>query len=96
MLATGGFSLMGEAVYLGKPLLAVPVRKQFEQILNSLYLEKLGYGEYHEVLDAGALRGFIDKLPGYAKNLERHRQDGNKEILAAIDRLLAEVAAAAR
>ena len=40
----GGFSLMSEAVHLNKPLLSIPLEKQFEQVLNALYLEHLGYG----------------------------------------------------
>jgi uncharacterized protein (TIGR00661 family) len=92
VLASGGFSLMGEAVYLGKPLLAVPVRKQFEQVLNALYLRKLGYGEHHEALGPETVRAFVGRLDGYAENLARHRQDGNTLILAALDRLLAEIA----
>src|SRR5256886_11731342 len=32
VIANGGFTLMGESVYLHKPLLAEPVAKQFEQI----------------------------------------------------------------
>ena len=30
---------MGEAVYLRRPMLAVPVGGQFEQVLNARYLE---------------------------------------------------------
>jgi uncharacterized protein (TIGR00661 family) len=91
VLATGGFSLMGEAVYLGKPVLAVPLRKQFEQLLNSLYLQKLGYGEYHDVLTPGCVRDFAGRLETYADNLQGHQQDGNQKILGALDRLLREV-----
>jgi uncharacterized protein (TIGR00661 family) len=93
VLATGGFSLMGEAVYLGKPLLAVPVRKQFEQQLNSLYLRKLSYGEYHDTLSVEAVRGFCTRLDTYSEGLKAHRQDGNTAILGALDRLLAEIGA---
>ena len=50
VLTGGGFSLMGEAVYLGKPVFSVPLVGQFEQTLNALYLEKLGYGEFHREL----------------------------------------------
>lgn len=92
VLATGGFSLMGEAVFLGKPLLAVPVRKQFEQVLNSLYLAKLGYGEHHEALTPEIVRGFVGRLDGYAARLAQHHQDGNERILGALDGLLAEIA----
>ena len=44
VVASGGFTLMSEAVYLHRPVLAEPVGKQFEQILNARYLESLGYG----------------------------------------------------
>jgi uncharacterized protein (TIGR00661 family) len=44
VIAGGGYSLMGEAVYLHKPMLSVPLSGQFEQILNARYLGHLGYG----------------------------------------------------
>jgi uncharacterized protein (TIGR00661 family) len=91
VLATGGFSLMGEAVYLGKPMLAVPVRKQYEQVLNALYLVKLGYGGYCETLTTEAIKGFVAKLDGYAECLKAHTQDGNTLLFNSIDRLLGEI-----
>ena len=45
VIAGGGFTLMGEAVYLHKPMLAVPIAKQFEQVMNARYLQKLGLRE---------------------------------------------------
>ena len=42
VIASGGFTLMGEAVYLRRPMLAVPVGGQFEQVLNARYLEARG------------------------------------------------------
>ncbi len=44
VVAGGGFSLMSESVYLGKPMLAMPLLGQFEQLMNSRYLEREGYG----------------------------------------------------
>lgn len=88
VLATGGFSLMGEAIYLGKPLLAVPLKKQFEQILNALYLQKLGYGAYCDQLEEGPLRAFLGNLEGYAEALSGYQQRGNEAILEALDGLL--------
>lgn len=90
VLATGGFSLMGEAVYLGKPLLSVPLRKQFEQQLNSLYLARLGYGEYHDELSVEAIVGFSERMDSYAESLKNHHQDGNTKILDALDRMIEE------
>jgi uncharacterized protein (TIGR00661 family) len=91
VLAGGGFSLMGEAVFLGKPLLAVPLEGQFEQTLNALYLQQLGYGEYHARLTGEGIAGFLGNVDKYADNLRGYQQDGNGKILAAVDDLLAQI-----
>jgi uncharacterized protein (TIGR00661 family) len=96
VLAGGGYSLMGEAVYLGKPLLSVPLKGQFEQVLNALYLQKLGYGEYHRELDENAIVNFISRAPEYANNLLAHKQDRNRAILEKLDFLIAEIKAIGR
>jgi uncharacterized protein (TIGR00661 family) len=90
VLAGGGFSLMGEAVQLGKPLLSVPLKGQFEQTLNALYLQTLGYGEYHRELSERAIHEFLERAPEYSKNLESYtyRADHNGSILRTLDDLL--------
>ena len=97
MIAGGGFTLMGEAVYLRKPMLAVPLARQFEQVLNARYLEHLGYGACCEDLaaDPGAIARFLEHIPDYARALEGYHQDGNAEILAGVDAWLAKHATAA-
>lgn len=101
IITGGGFSLMSEAVYLGKPVLSIPVEKQFEQILNALYLEHLGYGVFvpGQVLkrDAAAFRkrldGFLGNLDGYREKLAGYRRDhpqtDNAAIHTKLDELLA-------
>ena len=96
VLAGGGYSLMGEAVYLHKPMLSVPLKGQFEQTLNALYLQKLGYGEYHRELDQGAIARFLERAPDYAKNVAGHHQDRNRAILDKLDALIAEIAVKGR
>jgi uncharacterized protein (TIGR00661 family) len=96
VLAGGGYSLMGEAVYLGKPFLSVPLKGQFEQTLNALYLQKLGYGEYHRELDEKAIVNFISRAPEYTDNLLAHKQDRNRAILEKLDFLIAEINAKGR
>jgi len=88
VIAGGGFSLLSEAVYLGKPILSVPVRKQFEQLLNALYLRKLGYGAYVEHLSAPAIGQFLERSDEYASAVAQHTQDGNNTLFASLDRLL--------
>jgi uncharacterized protein (TIGR00661 family) len=94
VVSGGGFSLLGEAVYYGKPLLSVPVRRQFEQTLNALYLQKYGYGEFHRVLSPEVIGAFLGHVDEYARNLRRHTQQGNEQIFGALDRLLEEAAGA--
>jgi uncharacterized protein (TIGR00661 family) len=85
VVAGGGYTLMSEAVYLHKPLLSLPVQGQFEQTLNALYLEKLGYGRHAEVLDSKTLEGFLVDVPRCAEALKSYSQDGNRLMLEALD-----------
>jgi uncharacterized protein (TIGR00661 family) len=89
VVAGGGFTLMSEAVYLHKPFLSVPVRHQFEQVLNAHYLDHLGYGRRAESLDDPALlRDFVAALPFHEEKVATYRQDGNRELLAFLDSFL--------
>ena len=69
VVAGGGFTLMSEAVYLRKPMLSVPVERQFEQVLNALYLEELGYGTHARRLDEATLGAFLGRIPDHARAL---------------------------
>ncbi len=89
VLANGGFTLISESIYLKKPILSIPVKGQFEQILNAIYLERLGYGEYHEDLEKDIVINFLSKLDLYNKSLQSYGQDGNKAILKELDNLIA-------
>jgi uncharacterized protein (TIGR00661 family) len=95
VVAGGGFSLMSEAVYLGKPLLAVPLRGQFEQLMNGRYLARLGYGMCVERTSKAALAEFIDRLPEFEHALARYEQVGNSVALRAIEEQATEAAEAA-
>lgn len=89
VIAGGGFTLMGEAVYLRKPMLAVPIRHQFEQVLNARYLEKEGFGRSAASLDDPAtIRDFVEAIPGCEDKLAGYAQDGNRLIFEGVDQLL--------
>ena len=89
VVASAGFTLMGEAVYLGKPMLAVPLGAQFEQVLNARYLEHLGFGAMATELDAAAIQTFLGARQTYSENLASFTHDGNASLLARMDGLLA-------
>jgi uncharacterized protein (TIGR00661 family) len=86
VIAGGGFTVMGEAVYFHKPMLSVPLGGQFEQTLNARWLQQLGYGRHADSADDPAVvRAFLDAVPACEEQLASYRQDGNVELLAALD-----------
>jgi uncharacterized protein (TIGR00661 family) len=89
VIASAGFTLMGEAVYLRRPMLAVPVAGQVEQVLNARYLQHLGYGLAADTLDDAKLGEFLEGLPDYEQKLSTYTQDGNRDLLDALERSLA-------
>lgn len=94
VIASAGFTLMGECVFLKKPLAAIPLEGQFEQTLNARYLQYLGYGACIEgELTRDGLARFFDSIPAYRAALANVTHDGNKGLFATIDRLLDQVAA---
>jgi uncharacterized protein (TIGR00661 family) len=90
IVANSGFSLVTEALHLGKPYLAVPVRHQFEQIFNAYWLQKTGYGAYWEELTKERVDSFLYNLPLYREKLEDYPRQGNGALLAKLDTLMAE------
>ena len=93
VIAGGGFTLLSEAVYLHKPVLSVPVEKQFEQVLNALYLQELGYGGYARQLDESTLGAFLARLSEHERALAGYVQYGNTIALATVKERLGEIAA---
>jgi len=89
IVANSGFSLVTEALHLGKPYLAVPVSHQFEQIFNAYWLEKSGYGAYWEELNKERVEAFLYNLPHYREALTQYPRQGNGPLLAKLDALIA-------
>jgi uncharacterized protein (TIGR00661 family) len=81
VITNGGFTLISEALYLKKPVLSIPVKGQFEQILNAIYLEKLGYGEFHEEINNDNLKKFLNNLSKYQENLEDYNGGNSQEVI---------------
>ena len=92
VVASAGFTLMGEAVYLRRPMLAVPIAGQFEQVLNARYLQQLGFGLAAEAITPACLGQFIEALPEFQRNLGLYRQEGNRDLLESLARTLAAAA----
>jgi uncharacterized protein (TIGR00661 family) len=92
VITNGGFNLISEALYLKKPILSIPVKKQFEQILNAIYLEKLEYGEFHQDPDKEDIEKFFSQLDLYRDNIRsRFKHDKNRSILHKLDEIIEEL-----
>lgn len=85
VISNGGFTLISESLYLKKPVFCIPVRKQPEQTVNAMYIEKLGYGEFHDLLTKENFEKFLDRLDVYRESLNSFKHDRNQEILNALD-----------
>ena len=85
IIVNGGFTMISEAIYLKKPIYCTPAHKNFEQILNGFYVEKLGFGESHDDLDVNKIEGFLDNLDKYQENLNKVEPWDNTEILKDLD-----------
>lgn len=89
VIANGGLSLIGEALYLGKPIYSVPVRHQFEQVLNARYIAKLGYGMTSPDFNPDVLAAFLQDAPHFARRVRsEHRQDGNTVLYSIVDQVI--------
>ncbi len=90
VVAGGGFTLMGEAVYLGKPMFSLPLVGQFEQVLNANYLQKLGYGERAQEVTTESVTRFLENAPRYEENLRNFEHDQNKGLFEQLARSMEE------
>ena len=91
VVCNGGLSLIGESLYLGKPIFSVPVRNQFEQVMNARYLEELGYGLAVDAIEPDILRLFLRERERYAARVAKHQQRGNDELFEVVDALVKKI-----
>jgi uncharacterized protein (TIGR00661 family) len=79
IIATTGFSLIADSVYLKKPYFGAPLRGQFEQTYNAHFLRQLGIGEFSESITKADLERFLGNLAGYRARLERCHLDPREQ-----------------
>jgi len=85
VIANGGFTVLSEALYLKKPIFSLPIRHQFEQVVNGQFVESLGAGVYHMDLNEENLKDFLDNLDTYKENLKSYDPGNQKQTLKRIE-----------
>lgn len=95
VITTAGNQLVGEALYLGKPLLVMPERFNFEQAVNAYFLERSGAGwaERGE-LTPRRLAAFLDAVPVLRPPIRPEAVCGNHAAVDALERQLVGLPAA--
>ena len=85
VICNGGFTFITEAITLKKPIYSVPAIGNFEQTLNAHYVQKLGYGEYHEKMSVKKLRIFLKRLKKYQDKLNKVKIYNNDGIVRELE-----------
>lgn len=93
VITNGGYTLISEALYLGKPIYSIPINNQFEQMINAYYLEKLGYGLYDLKSSMQRLMQFLDGLNYFKMNIARDSANfnGNNFIFNELNKILRKI-----
>jgi uncharacterized protein (TIGR00661 family) len=86
VISTAGNQLVGEAMFLGKPLLVRP-EDSVEQRMNAAAVARLGIGEQAmgDSLDAKAISGFLAKAEAYGANARQLWRDGRLQALDCLE-----------
>jgi len=89
VVSTAGNQLVGEALYLRKPVLALPEPQNFEQQINGHFLTASGGGLCVDgPLTVERMCGFVDRLDIYRSHIIPENVCGNKPALEALCRTL--------
>lgn len=86
VITNGGFTLISECIYLGKPMLVVPIKKHFEQVFNALYVKNNNLGEFYSDLNENHVVDFITNLKKY--DFRKVKKWDNRDAFRLIDMLI--------
>lgn len=88
VIANAGFTVISESLHFAKPYFAIPVHKQFEQIINAIYVKKMGYGDFAMVLTAQNVKEFLGQLRSYRDALKSYERSDNQALFTKLDSLI--------
>lgn len=89
VVSTAGNQLVGEALYLRKPVLAIPEPHNFEQAINGHFLEQSGGGRaLGQQVHVRDMLAFLDDLSLFRSRIVPESVVGNRQALDVIGRWL--------
>ncbi|HSQ42541.1 MAG TPA: glycosyltransferase family protein [Fibrobacteraceae bacterium] len=93
LLSTAGNQLVGEALFLGKPVLAMPERNNWEQEINGAFLEQLGGGWCIPMssLCSKLILDFLKRRHEFVPKIPLESLCGNIPVLQIIEKTLQKI-----
>ncbi|MBN1501599.1 MAG: hypothetical protein JW982_15685 [Spirochaetes bacterium] len=87
LVTTAGNQLVGEALYLGKKIIAIPEPNNFEQEINGFFLENSGGGRKmnHDSFNENTVSGFLRDRDSMNCSIPLHLLNGNNQVQNLID-----------
>jgi uncharacterized protein (TIGR00661 family) len=85
VITNGGFTVISEALYLKKPVFCLPIKNQFEQILNGKFVEKLGAGMSNREVNREKMNMFFNNIDQYINQLKQYNPGDQQETLKKIE-----------
>ncbi|MEN8128206.1 MAG: glycosyltransferase family protein [Planctomycetota bacterium] len=85
VIATAGFSLISECLHFRKPMLLIPLQDQYEQLLNTFYVEKLGLGQRSDTLTGECVGSFLSNLDTPLKTHPLVEYPDNEKFFSIVD-----------
>jgi uncharacterized protein (TIGR00661 family) len=87
LVTTAGNQLVGEALYLRKPVFALPESGNYEQYINAHCLAQGGGGAWADMerVQPGDLRRFLGRLDDYRSHMNGATLDGTAEAVRLIE-----------
>jgi len=87
LVTTAGNQLIGEALYLGKPVLGMPEEGNYEQRINAHYLRQSGLGVAVDIerISAKHIRRFVRRVDELRERIDRDQFYGNPAAAAMIE-----------
>ena len=93
VISTAGHTLLSEAMYLNKPVYAIPLKNLYEQQINAKVIGDNQFGVNSQELSAEKLTTFITNLAFYSDNIGKDntvllRGNGKDETIRIIEQTL--------
>jgi len=85
VVATAGHSLVCECLHFGKPMLLIPVRQQYEQVLNAHHVERLGAGRSCRQLQPRQIDEFLSETNRFQAAIASRSRASLDDVLDSVE-----------